>query len=128
MTRRGGVRTAGTLHTSWQARQHSDSCFTWCSSKLDLATQCVPTRRVLTTADCGSKGWLIVAQIIMLLFNLEALNPLWRCCRVGAGYGSEALQQLVLIVADGRFHEKAALQRAVREVRSLLSPRVLCFS
>ena len=34
----------------------------------------------------------------------------------GAGFGSEALQQLVLIVADGRFHEKAALQRAVREV------------
>lgn len=53
----------------------------------------------------------------MLLFNLEALNPPWRCCCAGAGYGSEALQQLVLIVADGRFHEKAALQRAVREVR-----------
>ena len=39
----------------------------------------------------------------------------------GPGYGSEALQQLVLIVADGRFHEKAALQRAVREVPSPLS-------
>ena len=34
--------------------------------------------------------------------------------RAGRGHG--ALQQLVLVVADGRFHERAALQRAVREV------------
>jgi hypothetical protein len=42
----------------------------------------------------------------------------WIAC-AGAGFGSEALQQLVLIVADGRFHEKAALQRAVREARAM---------
>ena len=45
----------------------------------------------------------------------------------GAGFGSEALQQLVLIVADGRgFHEKAALQRAVREVRAMTDTCCLC--
>ena len=44
------------------------------------------------------------------------MHTLKQTVRAGAGFGSEALQQLVLIVADGRFHEKAALQRAVREV------------
>ncbi len=33
-----------------------------------------------------------------------------------AGQGRSSLQQLVLVVADGRFHEREALQRAVREV------------
>ena len=36
-------------------------------------------------------------------------------CAAGGGWGTESLQQLVLVLADGRFHEKAALQRAVRE-------------
>lgn len=36
-------------------------------------------------------------------------------CFAGGGWGTESLQQLVLVLADGRFHEKAALQRAVRE-------------
>ena len=31
----------------------------------------------------------------------------------GSGYGSSDLQQLVLIVADGRFHEKDGLKRLV---------------
>lgn len=46
------------------------------------------------------------------------MQAIKRSTCAGAGFGSEALQQLVLIVADGRFHEKAALQRAVREVRA----------
>lgn len=40
----------------------------------------------------------------------------------GSGYGSSDLQQLVLIVADGRFHEKDGLKRLVT-VRLLLPGR-----
>jgi hypothetical protein len=32
---------------------------------------------------------------------------------MGGGFNAHELQQLVLIIADGRFHEKASLQRAV---------------
>lgn len=35
-----------------------------------------------------------------------------------SGFGSEDLHQLVLIVADGRFHEKESLRRVVRDVAS----------
>lgn len=40
-----------------------------------------------------------------------------------AGQGRSSLQQLVLVVADGRFHEREALQRAVREVSACAESR-----
>ncbi len=33
----------------------------------------------------------------------------------GVGWGTETLQQLVLVLSDGRLSEKATLRRAVRE-------------
>ena len=35
--------------------------------------------------------------------------------RAGVGWGTETLQQLVLVLSDGRLSEKATLRRAVRE-------------
>lgn len=38
--------------------------------------------------------------------------------RAPSGYGAGTLHQLVLVIADGRFHEKESLKRAVREAAS----------
>lgn len=55
----------------------------------------------------------VIASLDVLLENARNSQS---SSSYGGGYGSSSssLHQLVLIVADGRFHEKEALQRAVR--------------
>lgn len=52
----------------------------------------------------------VITSLDHLLEQVQARAP--------SGYGSGTLHQLVLVVADGRFHEKEALKRAVREAAS----------
>ena len=51
--------------------------------------------------------------VVGLLTHLDASLE---AARVESRGGSETLQQLCLIIADGRFHEKEALRRQMREM------------
>ena len=52
--------------------------------------------------------------MVELLAALQQMLGEARARAGAAGPGGGALQQLVLILADGRFHEKEALRRAVQ--------------
>ncbi|KAK9833665.1 hypothetical protein WJX74_002204 [Apatococcus lobatus] len=54
-------------------------------------------------------------MVELLTFLKHMLDEAQHSQSSGSGYGSSDLQQLVLIVADGRFHEKDGLKRLVTE-------------
>ena len=67
--------------------------------------------------------WRYAADSTLLLasVSLVTLHRLGSACKpcdsihTGVGWGTETLQQLVLVLSDGRLSEKATLRRAVRE-------------
>ena len=62
----------------------------------------------------------MVELLTMLMHMLDMARHSAQC-----GGGSPALHQLVLILADGRFHEKESLRRVV-EVRCRIVPEHVC--
>ena len=66
------------------------------------------------------------SPMVELLTALQHMLEQARVHSVGVG-GSHQLQQLVIIIADGRFHEKESLQRVVAVSIAVHAVQLLCF-
>jgi len=66
------------------------------------------------TAPRAQDNTIADRPMVELLAALQQMLGEARARAGTAGPGGGALQQLVLILADGRFHEKEALRRAVQ--------------
>lgn len=61
---------------------------------------------------CVQDNTIADSPMVELLTSLQHMLEQARVRSVGVG-GSQDLHQLVIIVADGRFHEKESLQRVI---------------
>ena len=61
---------------------------------------------------CAQDNTIADSPMVELLTSLQHMLEQARVRSVGVG-GSQDLHQLVIIVADGRFHEKESLQRVI---------------
>ena len=77
------------------------------------------TERLLSPQD----NTIADRPMMELLAALRAMLDEARARAGSAGPHGGALQQLVLILADGRFHEKEALRRAVQARAPMASPQ-----
>ncbi|KAK9820997.1 hypothetical protein WJX81_006213, partial [Elliptochloris bilobata] len=71
--------------------------------------------RVLSQMRFAQDNTIADRPMVELLAALRVMLDEARARAGSSGPGGGALQQLVLILADGRFHEKEALRRAVQE-------------
>ncbi|KAA6426067.1 MAG: hypothetical protein FRX49_03919, partial [Trebouxia sp. A1-2] len=71
----------------------------------------------LEVGEMGVDNTIADNPMVELLTSMQHMLEQARVRSVGVG-GSQDLHQLVIIVADGRFHEKESLQRVVAEASS----------